>query len=56
MTEKINQVHQENHGVEGAKKVYAALNRSGHKVDRCTVVRFMRRVGHHCSLSARFLI
>ena len=46
-TEKIKEVHQENYSVYGARKVYAALNRAGHKVARCTVERLMRRAGLH---------
>lgn len=46
-TEKLKQVHKENYGVYGARKVYAALNRAGHKVARCTVERLMRRSGLH---------
>lgn len=45
--EKIKAVHQENYGVYGARKVYAALNRGGHKVARCTVERLMRRERIH---------
>ena len=46
-TEKIKEVHRENYGVYGARKIYAALNRAGHKVARCTVERLMHRVGLH---------
>ncbi|MCQ9163970.1 IS3 family transposase [Arthrobacter sp. STN4] len=46
-TEKIKEVHKDNYSVYGARKVYAALNRAGHKVARCTVERLMRREGLH---------
>ncbi|MFQ4150381.1 IS3 family transposase [Arthrobacter sp. LAPM80] len=46
-TEKIKAVHQENYSVYGARKIYAALNRAGHKVARCTVEGLMRRAGLH---------
>lgn len=46
-TEKITRVHRENYSVYGARKVYAALNREGHRVARCTVERLMRRTGLH---------
>ncbi|WP_427136429.1 IS3 family transposase [Pseudarthrobacter sp. S9] len=45
--EKITRVHRENYSVYGARKVYAALNREGYKVARCTVERLMRRTGLH---------
>ncbi|WP_035763533.1 IS3 family transposase, partial [Arthrobacter sp. H20] len=44
-TEKITRVHSENYSVYGARKVYAALNRGGHRVARCTVERLMRGAG-----------
>ena len=44
-TEKITRVHSENYSVYGARKVYAALNRGGHRVARCTVERLMRCAG-----------
>ncbi len=40
-------MHPENYGVYGARKVYAALNREGHRVARCTVERLMRHAGLH---------
>ena len=46
-TEKIKQVHTENYSVYGARKVYAALNRAGYRVARCTVERLMRKTGLH---------
>ena len=42
---KIHQVHKDNYGVYGARKVHAQLKRDGHKVARCTVERLMRREG-----------
>jgi putative transposase len=41
----IEQVHAENFGVYGARKVHAELNRQGHQVARCTVQRLMRAAG-----------
>jgi putative transposase len=44
----IRQVHSDNIGVYGARKVHAELNRTGHtghKVARCTVERLMRAEG-----------
>jgi putative transposase len=41
----INQVHAENFGVYGARKVHAQLRRQGHAVARCTVERLMRAAG-----------
>ncbi|GAA1348482.1 putative transposase [Arthrobacter roseus] len=46
-TEKITRVHRGNYSVYGARKVYAALNRAGYQVARCTVERLMRRAGLH---------
>ena len=40
-------MHSENYSVYGARKVYAALNRAGHRVARCTVERLMRQAGLH---------
>ncbi|WP_354236919.1 IS3 family transposase [Arthrobacter sp. UYEF3] len=45
--EKITRVHRENYSVYVARKVYAALNREGYKVARCTVERLMHRTGLH---------
>lgn len=42
---KIARVHAENFGVYGAPKVWAQLNREGHRVARCTVERLMRDLG-----------
>ena len=39
---EIARVHAENFGVYGAPKVWAQLNREGHRVARCTVERLMR--------------
>ena len=44
-TAVIGQVHEENYGVYGARKVHAELNRQGHRVARCTVQRLMRAGG-----------
>ena len=38
-------MHAENFGVYGAPKVWAQLNREGHRVARCTVERLMRDLG-----------
>jgi putative transposase len=45
LAEKIEQVHEENYGVYGARKVWAELNRHGVEVARCTVERLMREIG-----------
>ncbi len=39
---EIVRVHAENYGVYGADKVWAQLNREGHRVARCTIERLMR--------------
>jgi putative transposase len=44
-TAVIEQVHAENLGVYGARKVHAQLRRQGHAVARCTVERLMRTAG-----------
>jgi putative transposase len=44
-TEVIEQVHSDNYGVYGARKVHAELHRRGHRVARCTVERLMRTAG-----------
>ena len=44
-TAVIEQVHAENYGVYGARKVHAQLRRQGHAVARCTVERLMRTAG-----------
>jgi putative transposase len=44
-TAVIEQVHKENLGVYGARKVHAQLRRQGHAVARCTVERLMRTAG-----------
>lgn len=41
----IRQVHKDNVGVYGARKVHAELNRRGIEVARCTVERLMRAEG-----------
>jgi putative transposase len=45
LAEKIKRVHEENYGVYGARKVWAALNRQSVEVARCTVERLMREIG-----------
>ena len=42
---EIVRVHAENFGVYGADKVWAQLNREGHRVARCTIERLMRQLG-----------
>jgi len=42
---QIRAVHEASYGVYGARKVHAALNRSGTRVARCTVERLMRDQG-----------
>ncbi|MFE9639873.1 IS3 family transposase [Nocardiopsis alba] len=42
-TEKIHQVHADNYGVYGVRRVHAELNRQGHRVACCTVHRLMRQ-------------
>jgi len=44
-TTLIEQVHADNLGVYGARKVHAELHRQGHRVARCTVARLMRAAG-----------
>jgi putative transposase len=41
---EIVRVHAENFGVYGADKVWAQLNREGHRVARCTIERLMREL------------
>lgn len=45
LREHITRVHRENFGVYGAPKIWAQLNREGHRVARCTVERLMRDLG-----------
>ena len=45
LVEKIEQVHEDNYSVYGARKVWAELNRHGVDVARCTVERLMREIG-----------
>src|SRR5690606_24658287 len=45
LTQEITQVHEENYGVYGARKVHAELRRQGHEVARCTVERLTRKAG-----------
>jgi len=44
-TALIGQVHRENYGVDGTRKVHAELHRQGWPVARCTVERLMRAAG-----------
>ncbi|HZK51500.1 MAG TPA: IS3 family transposase [Actinomycetota bacterium] len=44
-TALIEQVHSQNYGVYGIRKVHAELNRQGHPVARCTVQRLMKAAG-----------
>ncbi len=43
--EVLRQVHGENYGVYGVRKMHAELNRRGHRIARCTVHRLMRADG-----------
>jgi putative transposase len=45
LTELIVEVHRNNFGVYGARKVWHELRRLGHVVARCTVERLMRQLG-----------
>jgi putative transposase len=45
LTETIKQVHAENYGVYGARKIWHELHRRGVPVARCTVERLMREAG-----------
>jgi len=45
LTEKIEQIHADNYGVYGARKVWHELHRHGEPVARCTVERLMRAAG-----------
>jgi putative transposase len=45
LRDHIVRVHRENFGVYGAPKIWAQLNREGHRVARCTVERLMRELG-----------
>src|SRR5690606_24679907 len=42
---QVARVHRETFGVYGARKVWLALNREGHRVARCTIERLMRELG-----------
>ena len=44
-TRLIKEVHAENYGVYGVRKVHAELHRQGHPAARCTVARLMRSAG-----------
>jgi len=44
-TQVIAQVHADNYGVYGARKVHAEMLRAGHRAARCTVERLMRTAG-----------
>ncbi|MFI6820099.1 IS3 family transposase [Micromonospora sp. NPDC050187] len=45
MTAMIEQIHQDNYGVHGARKIWHELRRRGVEVARCTVERLMRESG-----------
>jgi putative transposase len=45
LVEKIEQVHEDNYSVYGARKIWAELHRQGIDVARCTVERLMRETG-----------
>ena len=45
LKDQIANVHQDNYGVYGARKVWLELNRQGTAVARCTVERLMRQLG-----------
>jgi putative transposase len=45
LTVMIKQIHAENYGVYGARKIWHELHRRGVKVARCTVERLMRTAG-----------
>lgn len=45
LTAMIKQIHAENYGVYGARKIWHELLRRGVRVARCTVERLMREVG-----------
>ncbi len=45
LIEMIKQVHAENYGVYGARKIWHELHRRGVQVARCTVERLMRQIG-----------
>ena len=45
LKEQIAQVHRDNYGVYGARKVWLELNRQGIPVARCTVERLMAQLG-----------
>lgn len=45
LTARIEQVHEDNYSVYGARKVWHELNRQGVTVARCTVERLMREAG-----------
>ncbi|GLI03964.1 putative transposase for insertion sequence element IS986/IS6110 [Phytohabitans aurantiacus] len=45
LTEMIKQIHAENYGVYGARKIWHELRRRGVPVARCTVERLMRAAG-----------
>lgn len=45
LTTTITQIHQENYGVYGARKIWHELHRTGVPAARCTVERLMRAAG-----------
>ena len=45
LIEMIAQIHADNYGVYGARKIWHELHRQGVRVARCTVERLMRQIG-----------
>ena len=45
LTATIEQIHQDNYSVYGARKIWHELHRQGVEVARCTVERLMRAAG-----------
>jgi putative transposase len=45
LAEKIAELHKDNHGVYGVRKMWHLLRQSGQEVARCTVARLMRKLG-----------
>ena len=45
LIEMIKQIHAENYGVYGARKIWHEMHRQGVQVARCTVERLMRQIG-----------
>ena len=47
LTQEITQVHEENYGVYGARKMWHAMRRAGWGLGRDPVARLMRNAGLH---------